>query len=239
MHLVFFNIICLAHEVGLVTTMTNTIIGTKLKMTQTFVGETRVPVTVVKAGPCVVTQVKTDDTDGYLAIQLGMDTKKAKSHALPQKGHFKQKDASKDTQLPKFLREVRLTDNEYKVGDVINLDDIFAVGDTIRVTGVSKGKGFQGGVKRWGFAGGAKTHGQSDRHRAPGSIGQGTTPGRVWKGKKMAGRMGGDTITIKNLKVVGLDKANNELHISGPIPGTVGTLLMIRRISEKQENVQN
>ena len=221
--------------------MLNTIIGTKFKMSQTFVGETRVPVTMVKIGSTKVTQVKNTDKDGYKAIQIGLDTKKAKSTSKPLQGHFK---ASQDTteNYPKHLSEVRLdNDSEFKLGDSIKISDVLSVGDTVRVTGVSKGKGFQGGIKRYGFAGGSKTHGQSDRHRAPGSIGQGTTPGRVWKGKKMAGRMGQDTITIKNLKVVGIDQEKGLISISGPIPGTVGSVIVIKRMNEREntENVEN
>lgn len=213
--------------------MLNTILGTKSKMSQTFLENRRVPVTVVKAGPCIVTQINEN------SIQLGLDTKKAKHTTKPLRGHFNkikfQDTKNKKQTYPRYLKEVKKDEEEYNIGQLINITDIFTVGDTIQVTGTSKGKGFQGGVKRHGFSGGPKTHGQSDRHRAPGAIGQGTTPGRVWPGKRMAGRMGSDTITIKNLKVVNVDSENNELHISGPVPGTVGTLLIIKRLSPKQE----
>ncbi|OGM89584.1 50S ribosomal protein L3, partial [Candidatus Woesebacteria bacterium RIFOXYD1_FULL_46_19] len=125
------------------------------------------------------------------------------------------------------------------VGDTIAASDIFSVGDIIQVTGTSKGKGFAGVVKRWGFAGGPRTHGQSDRERAPGSIGQTTTPGRVFKGKKMAGRMGGERVTLKNLQIVSVNPETNEIEISGPVPGIPGGLLVIKRLSEgKLEGIQ-
>jgi len=138
---------------------------------------------------------------------------------------------------PKYLRYYKTAKrfkahdekNECKVGDVVKVSDIFKVGDTVQVTGMSKGKGFAGAVKRWKFAGGPKTHGQSDRHRAPGAIGQGTTPGRVFKGKRMAGRMGFDKITVKNLKVIGIEPEKSEILISGPVPGTPSRVLMITK----------
>lgn len=214
--------------------MLNTIIGTKDKMDQTFVNETRVPVTVVQAGPCVVTQIKTQDKDGYWAVQVGFGNRKLKSTSKQLQGHLKE--TIKDNKTSRYIKEIRTNEEpEMKVGDTITVADIFASGDEVKVTGTSKGKGFAGGVKRWGFRGGSKTHGQSDRHRAPGSIGQGTDPGRVRKGKKMAGRMGTDTVTISNLKVVGVDKENNSILISGPIPGSRGTLITIERTSPKQE----
>jgi len=222
---VFFN-------VKIFLSMINTILGTKVKMSQVFLDNKRIPVTVVKAGPCVVTQVKTEKKDGYSAVQLGFGEKKSKNTNNAQIGHLKLK---KDTKPSRYIREVEMEKEEnFKVGDQVTVAEIFSEGDTVQVTGVSKGKGFAGVVRRWDFAGGPKTHGQTDRHRAPGSIGQGTTPGRVWKGKKMAGRMGSDTVTVKNLKVVGIDTKANELKVSGPIPGSNGTLLKIKRTSEKQ-----
>lgn len=210
--------------------MLNTILGSKVKMSQDFVDNRRVPVTVVKAGPCTVTQIRSMDKDGYWAVQLGFGSRKTKNISKPLQGHLK--GATKDKLAPRFLREVRLTDTpEEKVGEEVAASDIFTAGDTVTVTGTSKGKGFAGAIKRWGFAGGPKTHGQSDRHRAPGSIGQGTSPGRVWKGKKMAGHMGVDTVTIKNLKIVSVDPETNEVKISGPVPGTPGSLLIIKRTS--------
>lgn len=199
-------------------------------MGQTFIEDTRIPVTLVKAGPCVVTQIKSKGKDGYWAVQLGFGEKKLKNFKKPVKGHLK--GALKDEKTaPRFLREVRTPKKpELKVGNEVKLSDIFKKGDVIAVTGISKGKGFSGVVKRWGFAGGPRTHGQSDRLRAPGSIGQGTTPGRVFKGKKMAGRMGTQTVTIKNLTVVDLDEDENILTVSGPVPGSKGTLLTIRKL---------
>ena len=135
--------------------------------------------------------------------------------------------------MPRFLREVRLdSEPEFKVGDIISVSDVFKKGDVIAITGTSKGKGFAGVVKRWGFHGGPRTHGQSDRERAPGSIGQGTTPGRVLKGKKMAGRMGGDRVTVKNLIVVDVDKEAGLIAVSGPVPGVPGGLLIIKKLAE-------
>jgi len=201
-----------------------------MKMSQTFIEGTRVPVTYIKAGPCVVTQVKRQDKDGYWAVQLGFGERKIKNTTKPLQGHLK--GAIKDNKAPRFLREVKLDkEPEFKMGDVISAADIFKVGDALAVTGTSKGKGFAGVVKRWGFAGGPKTHGQSDRLRAPGSIGQGTTPGRVYKGKKMAGRMGGERITVKNLIVVSLEPEKSELTVSGPVPGTPGSLLILKKIA--------
>jgi len=219
--------------------MLDTIFGTKDRMDQTFSPDgARVPVTVVKAGPCVVTQIKNQDKDGYWAIQVGLGNKKLKHTSKQLQGHFIKSEIrdSKSETFPRYLREIKIQEEpEIKVGDQLTVADIFAVGDTVKVTGTSKGKGFAGGVKRWGFRGGPKTHGQSDRHRAPGSIGQGTDPGRIWKGKKMAGHMGVDTITVRNLKIVAVDSENNTLFISGAIPGTKGTLIKILRTSPKQE----
>lgn len=199
-------------------------------MSQTFVDTTRVPVTLVKVGPCIVTQVKKEDKDGYWAVQLGLGSKRIKNMTKPLQGHLK--GAIKDKMAPRFLREVRLEkEPEFKVGDEVKVSDVFKAGDVVAVTGTSKGKGFAGVVKRWGFAGGPRTHGQSDRPRSPGSIGQGTTPGRVRKGKKMAGRMGGETVTIKNLKVVSIDEEKNEMAILGAIPGVPRGLVIIKKIA--------
>jgi large subunit ribosomal protein L3 len=210
--------------------MLDTIIGIKKKMGQSFIEGTRIPVTFVKAGPCVVTQVKSKEKDGYWAVQLGYGQKRTKNITKPEKGHLRGVKSKKSA--PRFLREVRLNDkSELKVGDEIKLSDIFKKGDLVAVTGIGKGKGFAGVVKRWKFKGGPRTHGQSDRLRAPGSIGQGTTPGRVRKGKKMAGRMGSQRITIKNLAVVDIDTENDEIVLSGPVPGNSGGLIIIKRIA--------
>lgn len=203
-------------------------------MTQAFVDNTRVPVTIVSVTPNTVTQVISENKNGYWGVQLGLGERKLKNVTKPLQGHLK--GAIKDNKAPRFLREVRMSDEpSEKAGDVVRVSDVFSIGDMVQVTGVSKGKGFAGGVKRHGFHGGPKTHGQSDRHRAPGSIGQGTSPGRVWKGKRMAGRMGNETVTVKNLKVVALDAEKNELHISGPVPGTRKSLVIVKRLSPKQE----
>ena len=199
-------------------------------MTQVFINDHRVVVTKITAGPCVVTQIRNMDKDGYWAIQLGFNQRPAKNTSKSLQGHLKEN--KKDKLYPRNLKEIRLDkEPDFKVGDVINISDIFSKGDVVMVSGVTKGKGFQGGVRRYGFAGGPRTHGQSDRERAPGSIGQTTTPGRVYKGKKMAGRMGGTMVTVKNLHVVGVDNETNELVISGAIPGRIGALLLIKRIS--------
>jgi large subunit ribosomal protein L3 len=215
---------------GFRTKMINTLLGSKAKMSQAFIGGYRVPVTKVMAGPCVVTQVKKMEKDGYWGIQFGFGERKTKNISKALQGHLK--GAVKDKKAPRFLVEVRLEkEPEMKVGDIIKASDIFKAGDIIAVIGTSKGKGFAGGVKRWGFAGGPKTHGQSDRQRAPGSIGAGTTPGRVIKGKHMAGRMGGDRVTVKNLHIVSVDPEKNEILISGPVPGIPEGLLIIRKIA--------
>ncbi|MBI1863796.1 50S ribosomal protein L3 [Candidatus Woesebacteria bacterium] len=211
--------------------MINTILAEKGKMSQAFVEGARTPVTKLKADPCVVTQIKTLDKDGYWAIQLGSGTKKIKNTTKPLLGHFKKILQKDQKTAPHNLREVKLSEEPaFKVGDLLSASDVLKVGDFVAVTAVSKGKGFAGVVKRHHFAGGPKTHGQSDRLRAPGSIGQGTTPGRVYKGKRMAGRMGNVTITTKNLQIVKIDKSSNQLEIKGTIPGRVGTLVRITKI---------
>ncbi len=210
--------------------MLNTLLGTKQKMSQTFVEGTRVPVTWITVGPCVVTQIKNPDTDGYWAVQLGFGKKEIRNITKPLQGHLR--GVTQEKKAPRFLREIRLEDKpDLKVGDVLKLVDVFKVGDLVTVTGISKGKGFAGVVKRWHFAGGPKTHGQSDRLRAPGSIGQGTTPGRVYKGKHMAGRMGQDRVTIKNLIVAEMDSEKDKIAISGPVPGSTGSLLIIKKVA--------
>jgi large subunit ribosomal protein L3 len=218
--------------------MLDSILGTKGKMGQSFIEDRRVAVTKVAVGPCVVTQVKTPEKDGYWAVQLGFGERKIKNTTKALQGHLK--GAIEKDKAPRFLQEVRVSaDPGLKVGERVLLTDVFKVGDYVTVVGTSKGKGFQGVVKRWGFAGGPRTHGQSDRERAPGSIGQTTTPGRVYKGKKMAGRMGGDRVTVKNLQVVSLDPEKGEVEISGPVPGGVGSLVMLKRLSSgKLEGIE-
>lgn len=205
-----------------------TILGIKQGMSQDWIDGKRTPVTLIKAGPCVVTQILEN------SIQLGFGQKKLKNTPKPLQGHLKK--VLTKTYAPRFLCEVEKDDgDELKIGDKIKLSDIFSVGDVVSTTSVSKGKGFAGVVKRWNFAGGPRTHGQSDRQRAPGSIGQGTDPGRVRKGKKMAGRMGSQRTTIKNLKVVSLDEKKNLLAISGPIAGPAGGLVIISRLKEGEK----
>lgn len=209
-------------------------------MSQTFVQGTRVPVTWINVGPCIVTHIKNMESDGYWAVQLGYGTRKAKATSRPLQGHLKKIPQTRNKEqgtenkiFPRFLREVKFEkEPDLKVGDVVKVADIFKKGDVVAVTGTSKGKGFAGVVKRWGFAGGPRTHGQSDRERAPGSIGQGTTPGRVHKGKKMPGRMGTDRVTIKNLIVVDINEDEGLLALSGPVPGNSNNVLMIRKIGE-------
>lgn len=198
-------------------------------MSQTFIEDTRVPITYIKAGPCVVTHVKSEKNDGYWSVQIGFEGRKEASVSKPLKGHLR--GVIKEKNAPRFLREVKLDKKpDLKVGDKIRVSDVFKRGDLVRVKAVSKSKGFSGVIKRWGFAGGPRTHGQSDRQRAPGSIGQGTTPGRVWKGKKMAGRMGGKTIMISNLIVVSVDPESSEVALSGPIPGNRNGFVILEKI---------
>ena len=197
-------------------------LGKKIGMTQIFREDGRVvPVTVIEAGPCVVTQVKTLQTDGYEAIQLGFGDVKRRNK--PQAGHLK------NSKLSRYLREVSTDDtSEFEVGQTIGAD-IFEAGEKIDVIGKSKGRGFAGTMKRWNFGGGPRTHGQSDRARAPGSIGGGTTPGKVYKGLKMAGDMGNRRITVKGLEIVEVDTDRNLLLVKGGIPGATNSLVQIRR----------
>lgn len=213
--------------------MINTLLGVKKSMTATYDARgRRVGATMIEITPNLVTQIKgMEGKDGYNAIQLGFGTKK--SVRKPQIGHAKK--AGLDQPI-RWFREVRLDNDanaeDLKPGTEIKMDQVFSVGDSVKVSGISKGKGFQGGVRRHGFHGGPKTHGQSDRHRAPGSIGAGTTPGRVYKGKKMAGHMGSETASVLNLEVVGLDKSKNLLVVKGAIPGATGGLLTITRLGK-------
>lgn len=195
------------------------ILGKKLKMSQVWKDEKVIPITLVQAGPITVTQMRTKEKNGYEACQVGFGTKKAKNIKKPQLGQFK------DLGNFQYVKEFK-TDQSLKVGDILDVSQ-FKEGDKVKVSGLNKGRGFQGGVKRHGFSGGPKTHGQKNRHRAPGSIGA-TAPQRVVPGKRMAGRMGQERTTIKNLEVVGIDKGNNVLMIKGAIPGMKGTLLEIK-----------
>ncbi len=201
------------------------ILGKKLGMTQIFaVDGRRVPVTVVEAGPCVVLQKKTTETDGYAALQIGFGEKKAQRVNKPQMGHFKK--AAKGAFA--HVRELKAANvDDYQVGDEIACS-LFAPGDIVDVTGTSKGKGFQGVIKRWHFAGGRATHG-SMFHRAPGSIGCSAWPSRVFKGKKMAGQMGNARVTTQNLVIVEVRPEQNLLLIKGAVPGPKNGLVEIRK----------
>jgi large subunit ribosomal protein L3 len=211
--------------------MITAFLAKKLKQTQLFdASGRRHAVTILEAGPCPVLQIKTPEKDGYTAVQIGMGIRN--NPRQPQQGHAKH---ARLTKTPRFLREIREEAGDLTVGTTITVDQIFQAGDMIAVTGVSKGKGFAGVVKRHHFAGGPATHGQSDRERAPGSIGGTTTPGRVYKGKRMAGRMGGEMVTVKGLKVVSVDIAKNQLIVSGLIPGAANGLMFVKRINKREE----
>lgn len=201
------------------------IIGTKLGMTQIFLEDgTKVPVTVVKAGPCYVVQKKTVETDGYSAVQLGFDSALAARANKPLLGH-----STKSGQgVFKYLREFKLEQSaELNVGDSLTVDQ-FDNGDVIDVTGTSVGKGFQGVIKRWNFKGGRASHG-SRFHRAPGSIGASATPSRVFKNKKMPGQLGNEKVTIQRLKIVRIDASDNLLLIKGAIPGHKNSIVLIKQ----------
>lgn len=209
----------------------DTILGKKITQTQKYLTDgTRVPVTVLEVKDNPVVMVRTADRDGYVAVQLGYGQKKHATKAAL--GHSK-KGANLDY-APYFLREVRMVDAaEVKEGDKISAATVLEAGDIVDVTGTSKGKGFAGVVKRHNFKGGPRTHGQSDRERAPGSIGQTTTPGRVYRGKRMAGKMGNDTVTIKNLTVV--DVAPDQIMVAGLIPGITGSYIVIKKVGKDKK----
>ncbi|WP_291430578.1 50S ribosomal protein L3 [Deinococcus sp.] len=200
------------------------ILGTKIGMTQIWKGDRAVPVTVVLAGPCPVVQRKTAQTDGYEAVQIGYAPKREKSVNRPAAGHFKKAGVSP----VRFLREFR---NFTPEGDTVSID-IFAEGEKIDATGTSKGKGFQGVMKRWNFKGGPASHGSKKWHRRPGSIGQRKTPGRVYKGKRMAGHMGMERITVQNLEVVEIRAEENIILVKGAIPGANGGLVVLRQAAK-------
>jgi len=205
------------------------IFGRKLGMTRIF-DDTgiMIPVTVIQAGPCYVTQVKTTETDGYEAIQVGFEVTEPRRLNKPRMGHLSKRD------LPplRHLRELRVDDaSQYQVGQQLTVE-MFQPGDLVDVTGISKGRGFQGGMKRHGFGGGPKTHGQSDRWRAPGSVGGGTTPGRTLPGQRMPGRMGNERVTVQNLQVVRVDPENNLLLVKGAVPGHRKALVMVREAAK-------
>lgn len=214
--------------------MIQVLLGQKIDQTQKFLMDgTRIPVTEIAVPDNAVVQIKTQEKDNYTAFQIGIGKKKSPTKAL--QGHIKKNNL---TVVPFKIREVRLAkadlpagrqvaENMPKAGDFLKLEEVFKPGDIVDVTGMSKGKGFASGIKRYHFKGGPKTHGQSDRWRAPGSIGQTTTPGRVYKGKRMAGHMGHVRVTVKNLKVVGIDEIKKILYVEGLIPGPKNSIVEI------------
>lgn len=208
------------------------LIGKKIGATQVFREDGRTDaVTVIQAGPCTVTQVKTEDTDGYVGAQLGYESVRRLNK--PRAGHL-----SGLNQRFRILREFGVDDaDEVEVGQLIDVS-LFGEGDLVDVTGRSKGRGFQGGVKRYNFRGGPKTHGQSDRHRAPGSIGAGSTPGKVIKGLRMAGHMGDARVTTRKLEVALSDPERNLLFVKGSVPGARDSLVLIRRSGSRKRKLR-
>ncbi len=200
------------------------IIGKKVGMTSIFDAEGKnIPCTVIEAGPCVVTQIRTDEKDGYSAVQLAFDEAKEKNTSAPLKGHF----AKAKTTPKRKLVEFKTFPDEKQLGELVTVS-IFEEGEYIDVVGTSKGKGFQGVVKRHGFGGvGGATHGQHNRQRSLGSLGAASWPSRVFKGKKMAGRMGGDRVKVQNLQVLKIYEEQNLLVVSGSIPGAKGSYVIV------------
>ncbi len=200
------------------------LIGKKVGMTQLIQADGRVaPVTLIEAGPCYVTQLRTPEKDGYAAVQLGFGASKPKQLAAGEKGHLQR------NKLPplRYVREFRVSPGDFHEGDVVTVA-VFSVGDVVDVVGCSKGKGFQGPIKRYHFNRQPKTHGASDRTRSPGASGQTTTPGRLYKGKHMAGHMGSRRVTSQNIQVVLVDAERNLLGVRGSVPGAKGEVVMIR-----------
>ena len=204
------------------------LIGKKIGMTSVFDANGKnIPCTVIEAGPCVVTQIRTEEVDGYAAVQLAYDEKKEKHTSAPLMGHFKKANTTPKRKLVEFANDFN---KELQLGDTITVADLFAEGEDtwVDVTGISKGKGFQGVVKRHGFAGvGGQTHGQHNRLRAPGSLGASSWPSRVFKGMRMAGRTGGDRVKILNLKVIKVIPENNLILVKGSIPGAKGSYVIV------------
>lgn len=199
------------------------ILGKKIGMSNVFTKDgIRIPVTVIEAGPCTVTRIRTMEKDGYAALQLGFGVRKEKKVNKPEKGYFQKNNLP----LCDVLKEFKYDNgSEYKLGDVISVS-IFSEGESIKVRGRSKGKGFQGVMRRHNFGGvGGTTHGQSDRLRAPGSIGSSSYPSRVFKGQRMAGRMGFENISVRNLKVIKVDAENNRVYVKGAVPGSVNSIV--------------
>jgi large subunit ribosomal protein L3 len=201
------------------------LIGKKVGMTQIFdEAGSAIPVTLIEAGPCYVTQIRQPEPDGYSAVQLGFNETKSKHLSGGRLGHLKRNN------FPplRFLREFREKNPEVQEGDKLIVGEVFSVGEHVDIVGTSKGKGFQGGVKRYHFKGGPKTHGQSDRERAPGSRSSTTTPGRVYKGARGPGHMGDDRVTAQNLRIVLVDAERNLLGVRGAVPGPKGGMVVIK-----------
>ena len=209
------------------------LLGKKLGMSTVFDEEgNAIPVTLLEVGPCVITQVKTMERDGYWAIQLGFDEKKPKRTTKPLLGHFQKA----GTTPKRFVKEIRLKEEpseDIKPGRVIKLEEVFQPGDFVDITGWTKGRGFPGVVKRWGFAGAPAGHGTHEYFRHPGSIGASTFPGRVLKGKKMPGRYGVERVTVQNLKVIEVRGEENLLVVKGSVPGPKGGYLIIKQAVKK------
>jgi large subunit ribosomal protein L3 len=200
------------------------IIGKKLGMTQVFDEQGQVvPVTVIEAGPCYVTQVRAQKRDGYVAVQLGFERVKEQRLTQGQMGHL----ARNDLPPLRYLREFRVREADVEEGEQITVD-VFEKGERVDVVGISKGRGFAGTIKRYGFSRQPKTHGQSDRERAPGTAGPGSTPGRIFPGKHSPGRMGNARVTSQNLEVVVVDSTRNLLAVRGSVPGASGGIVMIK-----------
>lgn len=201
------------------------ILGKKIGMTSVFDERGQsIPCTVIEAGPCTITQIKTLEKDGYTALQIGFDDKPERAVTKPEAGHMKKA----GTTGKRLVREFRGFDvSKYQLGAELRVDSLFAVGEKVSVAARSKGRGFQGVVKRHHFGGGFRTHGQSDRERAPGSIGGSSYPSRVFKGMRMAGRMGGDRVTVKNLRVLNIIPESNLILIRGSVPGHINTYVEI------------
>ncbi|TEU03817.1 50S ribosomal protein L3 [Candidatus Aerophobetes bacterium Ae_b3a] len=204
--------------------MSKVILGRKLAMTQIFDENVLIPITIVEAGPCIIVERKVKEKNGYNAIQLGFLEVKENRVNKPELGHFKKS----EVRPQKYLREIRVKDiGNLKIRDEIRVD-VFKEGDLVDVVGISKGKGFAGVVKRYGFKGGPASHGAGGWRRRPGSIGASADPSRVFKGKKMPGKMGAEKKTVRNLKIVKVDKKENLLLIRGSLPGIKGSLLTIK-----------
>jgi len=206
--------------------LTHMLLGKKIGMSRIFDSAgTNIPVTVIEAGPCVVTQVKKDPQDEFVNIQLGFEEKKESHTSKALKGHF----AATGTTPKRYLKEYRTTANfELAPGAEVKVD-IFKEGDRIKVTGISKGKGFAGHMKRHGFSGGRKTHGKNSVMRKAGSVGSSATPSRVWPGTRMAGNMGNEVITVKNLRIVRVDVENNQIFVKGAVPGSKNGLVALSK----------